>query len=61
MKQGNILYLMLFNAIIKVLVQRWTQRVIDRGWLVHVNLPRLRATRFADDEILYARSRDEAK
>ena len=60
-KQGNILSPMLFNAIMEVLVYRWKQRVIDRGWLVDVNLPRLQATRFADDVIIYARSRDEAK
>ena len=61
MKQGDILSPMLFNAIVEVVVYRWKHRVIDRGWLVDVNLPRLQATRFADDVILYARSRDEAQ
>ena len=60
-KQGDILSPMLFNAIMEVLVHRWKQRVIDGGWLVDVNLPRLQATRFADDVILYARSRDEVQ
>ena len=60
-KQSDILSPMLFNAIMEVLIQRWKQRMIDRGWLVDVNLPRLQATRFADDVILYARPRDEAE
>ena len=60
-KQGDILSPMLFNAVMQVLLLKWKQRVPDMGWLVDVNLPRLQATRFADDVILYARSRAEAE
>ena len=60
-KQGYILSPMLFNAFIKVVLLRWKQRVIYSEWLVDVHLRRLQAISFADVEVLYSRSRDEAR
>ena len=58
-RQGDILSPILFNAGLEMAFRRWHARVQNSGILVDSLHPRIRATRYADDILLYAKSLDE--
>ena len=58
-KQGDTLSAMLFNAAIQEAFVRWKTKLSSEGWLLKPNCERLTNVRYADDILLFAKSREE--
>ena len=58
-KQGDTLSAMLFNAAIQEAFVRWKMKLSSEGWLLKPNTERLTNVRYADDILLFAKSREE--
>ena len=58
-KQGDTLSAMLFNAAIQEAFVQWKMKLTSEGWLLKANCERLTNVRYADDILLFAKSREE--
>ena len=60
-KQGDIISPMLFNCALDVARTKWKQKLSTHGWKIDEQYLRLTYMRYADDIILYAKSKDELR
>ena len=58
-KQGDVISPILFNCALEVVFSRWKTKIQDQGWLIHTNAERLTNIRYADDILIFAKSRQE--
>ena len=61
MKQGDVISPILFNCALEVVFSRWKTKMQDQGWLLHTNAERLTNIRYADDILIFAKSRQEVQ
>ena len=60
-KQGDIISPMLFHCALDVAMTKWKQKLSTHGWKIDEQYLRLAKMRYADDIILYAKSKDELR
>ena len=58
-KQGDMLSAILFNAAIEETFTQWKTKLTSEGWLSKENTCRLTNIRYADDMLLFGKSRGE--
>ena len=58
-KQGDVLSAILFNAVLEEAFIQWKSKLVSEGFLLKENTSRLTNVRYADDILLFAKSREE--
>ena len=58
-KQGDVLSAVVFNCVIDMAFRRWKNRLSGHGWSLVAGSEHFTNARYADDIMLFAKSKDE--